>query len=260
MKLSFPFLKKAIKPSVLVAISALVSTPVFAKDITVFAAASMTNALNQIVDIYNKDHADKAVVSYASSSTLARQISQGAPADIYISANERWMDYLQKQGLLNDRRDLAANELVIVSSLDNVKKVVPDAKGIEDINKAGRIAVGDPQHVPAGIYARQTLESLGVWNKVQNNLARANNVRSALALVERGESPYGIVYETDAEAAKNVHIVAVFPSSLHTPITYPAAMIGKEPSKEVKAFYQFLNSAQAGKILQQHGFSLTGNQ
>ncbi len=223
MKLSFPCIRKAIKPSLIIALSAMVSTQVFARDITVFAAASMTNALNQIVDVYNQAHDDKAVVSYASSSTLARQISQGAPADIYISANEKWMDYLQKQGLLNDRRDLVENKLVIVSSLDGVKSVSPDAEGIEAISKAGRIAVGDPMHVPAGIYAMQTLESLGVWNQVQNNLARANNVRSALALVERGESPYGIVYETDAEAARNVHIVAVFPANLHAPITYPAA-------------------------------------
>lgn len=183
------------------------SGPAFAADkITVFAAASLTNALQDIAVQYKQEKQVDVVASYASSSTLARQIEQGAPADLFISADQQWMDYaIDKQQIVaNTRYTLLGNELVLIAPQDSqIDKVEIDKKtDWKKLLEGGRLAVGDPDHVPAGIYAKESLENLGAWSTLAPEMARANNVRSAMALVERAEAPLGIVYGSDAVASK----------------------------------------------------------
>lgn len=196
------------------------SGPAFAADkITVFAAASLTNALQDIAVQYKQEKQVDVVASYASSSTLARQIEQGAPADLFISADQQWMDYaIDKQQIVaNTRYTLLGNELVLIAPQDSqIDKVEIDKKtDWKKLLEGGRLAVGDPDHVPAGIYAKESLENLGAWSTLAPEMARANNVRSAMALVERAEAPLGIVYGSDAVASKKVKVVGIFPEASH---------------------------------------------
>lgn len=179
-----------------------------------FAAASLTNALNEIAAQYKQETNNQVVASYASSSTLARQIEQGAPANLFISADQQWMDYVIDKQLMvkNTRYTLLGNELVLIApktaKLDNVEiNQQTDWKKLLD---GGRMAVGDPDHVPVGIYAKESLEKLGAWDTVNPMLARTNNVRSGMALVERDEAPLGIVYGSDAVASDKVKVVGIF--------------------------------------------------
>ncbi|GAB1441157.1 molybdate ABC transporter substrate-binding protein [Providencia sp.] len=198
----------------------------FAADkITVFAAASLTNALNEISEQYKKDTNVEVVASYASSSTLARQIEQGAPANLFISADQQWMDFAIDKKLMveNTRYTLLGNELVLIAPKDaKIDKVeINKQTDWKKLLDGGRLAVGDPDHVPVGIYAKEALSNLGAWETVDPLLARTNNVRSGMALVERQEAPLGIVYGSDAVASQKVKVVGVFPADTHKPVEIP---------------------------------------
>ncbi|MCB2191508.1 MAG: molybdate ABC transporter substrate-binding protein [Deltaproteobacteria bacterium] len=227
--------------------------------VMVFAAASTTNAVSDVIKAYEAAGKGKAVASFASSSTLAKQIANGAPAQVYLSANVKWMNYLAEKTLLepDSRVDLLGNRLVLIAP-KGAKKLGPIQAGMPLLKCLGdgRLAVGDPDHVPAGIYAKQALMSLGLWKKAEPRLARAANVRAALALVERGEAPLGIVYSTDAAITPKVTVLGRFPESSHKPIVYPLALLKDEATAQAKDFWQFLQSDQAKAIFTKYGFSV----
>lgn len=228
--------------------------------VTVFAAASMTNALNQIAQDYKKAKPEQEIVfSFASSSTLAKQIEQGAPADIFVSANKKWMTHLSENGLTvkDSEQVLAGNELVLIVPQASQLKDVDVAKGgwIAEL-KESFLSVGDPDHVPAGQYAKEALTNLKLWDKVEAKLARGKDVRAALALVERAEAPLGIVYSTDGKVSEGVKIVGVFPAGTYKAVEYPVALLKDRDSAESRAFLNYLNLAEAKKVLASYGFSV----
>lgn len=241
------------------ALLAAFSSSAMAADVTVFAAASLTNALQDVSAQYKKEKQVDVVASYASSSTLARQIEQGAPADLFISADQQWMDYAidKQQMLANTRFTLLGNELVLIAPKDSkITKVEIDKKtNWKKLLEGGRLAVGDPDHVPAGIYARESLENLGAWSTLAPEMARANNVRSAMALVERAEAPLGIVYGSDAVASDKVKVVGIFPEASHKPVEYPMAIVKGHENPTVTAFYDYLKSPAAAVIFEKYGFT-----
>lgn len=251
------FWGKLIAGSVLVA--GLAAQAQAADKVTVFAAASLTNAMQDIAAQYQKEKGVQVVSSFASSSTLARQIEQGAPADLFISADQQWMDYsISKQQIVeNTRYTLLGNELVLVaaktSKIDNVE--IDDKTQWTKLLVDSRLAVGDPDHVPAGIYAKEALQKLGAWSTLEPKLARASDVRGALALVEREEAPLGIVYGSDAIASKKVKVVGTFPASSHKPVEYPMAIVKDHEKPEVRAFYDYLKTPAASAIFKQYGFA-----
>jgi len=223
--------------------------------VVVFAAASLRNALDDAIRAYK---GPKPVVSYAGSSSLARQIERGAPAAIFISADRDWMDYLERHGRLvaGTRSDLLGNRLVLIApastgSQARIERGMPLARWL---GKHGRLAMGDPDHVPAGKYAKAALESLGVWNSVRGRIAATENVRVALALVARGEAPLGVVYATDAREEPKVREVGSFDPSLHPPIVYPAALLRGAPAA-AGDLLAFLRGARARRAFAKHGFT-----
>jgi molybdate transport system substrate-binding protein len=221
-----------------------------AQRITVFAAASLKNALEEIAG-------HDAVLVFASSAALARQIERGAPADVYISANEQWMDDLQQRGRIvaASRLDLLRNRLVLIApAASRVQGVIAPGFPLARLLGGGRLAMGDPAHVPAGEYARAALETLGVWGAVQRRIAAADNVRAALALVSRREAPLGIVYATDAAIDPGVRIVGEFPAASHPPIVYPAALIAPGAKRAAARFLASLRAPPARAIFRKHGF------
>lgn len=226
--------------------------------ITVFAAASTTNAVTEMAELFEKSHPVKVRLSFASSSTLAKQIENGAPADIYLSANPTWMDYLADKGAIvsSSRSDLLGNRIVLIapqaSPLENI--TVDSTLDLAQMLGEGRLAMGDPDHVPAGMYGKQAFEQLGLWHAVEDKIAGAKDVRAALVLVERGETPLGQVYATDAAISKKVKVVGMFPEESHPPIIYPVAMI-KETSY-AKAFMTFLRSQESTAVFLKYGFSI----
>jgi molybdate transport system substrate-binding protein len=227
-----------------------------AADVTVFAAASLTDVFKQAGDLYRVKTGKEATFSFAASSALARQIEASGGADIFVSADRDWMDYLDKKGLIapGTRKDLLGNRLVLVApaGLDIEVKIAPhfDLAGVLG---HGRLALADPDTVPAGKYAKASLTALGVWDGVAGNLAPAENVRVALAYVARGEAPLGIVYATDAASEKRVHVVGIFPDSSHAPIVYPIALT-KDARPAAKAFLDFLEGPEAAAIYAKAGF------
>jgi molybdate transport system substrate-binding protein len=235
-----------------------IGAPARADGVLVFAAASTTDAVNAIIAAYGKT-GGKVKASYASSSTLARQIVNGAPASIFISADQKWMDYVAKADRIatGTRRDLLRNSLVLIAPMASKAaiKIVPGFHLAAALGK-DRLAIGDPDHVPAGIYARQALTHLGVWKQVADKTARARDVRAALALVERGETPFGIVYSTDAKASSKVRIVGTFPRDSHPPIVYPAALIAGHDTAEAKRFFAFMTSPNGARIFARFGFTV----
>lgn len=232
------------------------STLSFAENITVFAAASMTNVLQEINKDFEKQYPeDKITFSFASSSVLAKQIEQDAPADIFISADLKWMDYVaQKQPeKTKNIQHLVKNDLVLIAPLESQIQ----ADNIQAVDFAKELAnsylsVGDPDHVPAGKYAKKALTHYKLWETVEPRLARAKNVRDALSFVERGESPLGIVYSTDAKISKKVKVVAVFPTESYGEVVYPVATIG-EKIAAVK-FLNFLKTPEAKAKFTEAGF------
>ncbi len=224
----------------------------------VLAAASMQQALEEIGAAWVAQGHVPPVVSTAASSVLARQIEQGAPADLFISADEKWMDHLQQAGLLRDgtRGNIAGNRLVLVGSREGgtgAIELVPGA--LPAALAGGRLSMAETGSVPAGRYGKAALEALGLWGEVESQVASAENVRAALALVERGEAPLGIVYSSDAHAAPDLPVRAVFPESSHPPILYPAAVLAASTHDEAQDFRDFLASPQAAEILARHGFA-----
>lgn len=230
-----------------------------AADILVFGAASTTTIMDEVAALYQQRGLGHVVGSYASSSTLAKQIANGAPADIFLSANEKWMDYVVAKKAIDPatRRDLLTNRLVLIAPADThwTITIAPGFK-LADALHGGYLAMGDPDNVPAGIYGRQALTSLGAWDSVADHVARAANVRAALALVARGEAVAGVVYSTDAAITSKVRVVATFPENSHPPITYPVAIVAGHESPKVKKFYDFLMSDAARAIYERNGFGL----
>ena len=228
--------------------------------VTVFAAASTTNAVTEIGALFSQQNEERFLPSFASSSTLAKQIDNGAPADIYISANKKWMDYLEEKKMIEPgtRIDLLSNRIVLIvpagSSVNNIA-IAPGFDLLRYIGD-GRLSMGDPDHVPAGIYGKQALESLGVWAAVENRVARAKDVRAALALVERDEAPVGLVYATDAAISKQVRVVGTFPETSHPPIVYPVAIVAGKQSPAAERFMALLQSPAAKSIFEKYGFSV----
>lgn len=227
--------------------------------VVVFAASSLTGALSAIGKAWERQSGSKVTFSFASSSTLARQIVLGAPAQIYISADVMWMNYVQSRGkiFVASRTQLLANRLALVAPRQSHIGRIDIRPGLALAAQlaGGMLAMGNPMHVPVGIYAREALKSLGVWRSVRDQVARSASDRAALALVALGECPLGIVYATDALAADAVKIVGIFPPATHKPIVYPAALTraGKADAA-AHAFFRFLTSARAARIFRDHGF------
>lgn len=241
----------------LLVLSLLLAPLARAEDVTIFAAASLTDALGEIGKAYEAARKGRIVASFASSSDLARQIEHGAPADIFISADQQWADYLDQRGLIEkgSRLTLLSNDLVLVAPAGSDVKLAigpnfPLASALGD----GRLAVGDPDHVPAGIYAHQALETLGVWGSVESKLARAGSVRAALLFVERGDCPLGIVYRSDALSDPKVRVVGTFPADSHPPVIYPAARIAGHGSPAAIEFLHYLIGPEASAVFKKYGF------
>jgi molybdate transport system substrate-binding protein len=233
--------------------------PLIAQEqITVFAAASLKNALDDANAAFTRATGLKVVASYEASSALAKQIEQGAPADIFISADLRWMDYANEHKLIkpDTRVNLLGNKLVLIaprdSRLDQV--AIGDGFDIAKLAGDGRIAVADVKAVPAGLYAKAALERLGSWTSAEPKLAQAGNVRATLAFVARGETPIGIVYETDARAEPKVKIIGTFPDGSHPPVTYPVAATVNGKATAVR-YLSFLATPAAKAIFDRYGFS-----
>lgn len=223
----------------------------------VLAAASLQESMTAAAEAWAAKGHPKPVISFAASSALARQIEAGAPADLFVSADEPWMDEIEKKGLIRPgtRVSFLANDLVLVARA-GTKGNVTIRKGfpLARILGGGRLAIADPEAVPAGRYAKAALTNLGVWPQVANRIAGAESVRAALALVERGQAPYGIVYSTDARASKEVRLAGVFPASSHPPITYPIALLKSSTSPDAEGFRRFLISKEGTAIFRRFGF------
>ena len=231
---------------------------VLAADITVFAAASLKESLDEQARRFEADTGSRVVVSYGASNALAKQIEAGAPANLFISADLEWMDYLDQRRLLapGSRVNLLRNRLVLVAPAGSSTAVkIGPGFDLAGALGNGKLAMANPDSVPAGKYGKAALESLGAWSKVEKQVVRSENVRAALALVARGEAAYGIVYRTDALAEKGVRIVDTFPDTSHPPIVYPAALIATKATPPAKALLDYLRSAAARSIWDKHGFS-----
>jgi molybdate transport system substrate-binding protein len=228
------------------------------KSIVVFAAASMKNALDDADAAFTAKSGIKVVASYAASSALMKQIEQGAPADVFLSADIKWMDYGAQRNLIktDTRFNLLGNRLVLIAPKDSKLNNVSIAPGFDlaALAGSGRIAVGDVRAVPAGLYAKAALEKLGAWPAVEAKLAMAENVRAALVLVARGEAPLGIVYGTDAKIEPGVKIVGVFPEDSHPPIIYPVALT-TNAKPDAAQYLAFLRTQAAKSIFERYGFS-----
>ena len=231
----------------------------------VFAAASLTNALNSIGPLYTRRSGENVTFSFAASSTLARQIAAGAQANVFFSADTDWMDFLQSRGLIDPatRRDIVGNRLALIAPKGSTVRLLvrKDFDLAGALGGNGRLAIGEPQSVPAGRYAREALRSLGVWDSVSGRLIPAENVRAALEYVARGEAPLGIVYETDALIEPRVRIVGLFPTSSHPRIDYPAAVVAaahggppRDRAAGADRFVRFLASPDARQIFHKFGF------
>jgi molybdate transport system substrate-binding protein len=228
-----------------------------AAPVTVFAAASLKNALDEVGAEYAKAGRE-ARFSYAASSAIARQIEQGAPADVFVSADTDWMDYLAQRSLVvaASRRDLLTNRLALIAPADS-KVSLRIARGmpLARVLGGGRLAVAGPD-VPAGKYARASLTALGVWDGVAGQLAQAENVRTALQYVARGEAPLGIVYDTDAKVEPKVRIVGLFPEGTHPKIVYPAAVVANSKNPDAARFLAFMSGPKAAVVFRKYGFTV----
>ena len=229
------------------------------KPVVVFAAASLKNALDRIAKDWEAKAGKTATLSFAASSALAKQIESGAPADLFISADLKWMDWVAERNLIDpaSRKSLLGNALVLIAPKDStttlkIEKGFALAEALGD----GRLAMGEPESVPAGIYGKAALTHLGVWDAVASKVAGAENVRVALAYVARGETPLGIVYATDAKSEPAVKVVDTFPAGSHPPVVYPVAVTASSTNAEAKAFLEFLSSPEATQIFEDEGFTV----
>lgn len=253
-------MRAIVRPLLLFLCVLLMPLAAHAQELTVFAAASLTDAMKDVSALWTSAGHAPLRLSFGASSTLARQIEEGAPAALFASADEKWMDYLARKSLIvaDTRKDLLGNDLVLVVPSDKPQHVTIgpgfDLLGLLGAN--GRIATGDPQHVPVGIYAEQALKKLGLWDGVAARLARTDDVRAALLLVERGEAPAGIVYATDAAVSKAVMVAGIFPADSHDAISYPFALTKGRDSVEARTLMTFLASPQARAVFAQRGFKV----
>ena len=238
----------------------LAPMPSRAREATVFVAASLTDAMKDIAAAWAKAGHKPPRLSFGASSTLARQIEQGAPANIFASADVKWMDYLVERKLIatDTRKDLLGNTLVFIVPADKPRRIAvgPGLDLGALLGPTGRIATGDPAHVPVGLYARDALVRLGLWDAVMPRLARTEDVRVALLLVERGEAPAGIVYATDATASKGVTVAGTFPDDSHQTIVYPFAVTKAGDTPEARSVMTFLTGPQARTVFTQRGFKV----
>jgi molybdate transport system substrate-binding protein len=231
------------------------------RDVLVFAAASLKNALDEAAAQWQRESGKKVVISYAASNTLIKQIEQGAPADMFISADLDWMDYGQQKGLIkpDTRSNLLGNRLVLIAPKDsNISANIQPGFDLAALLKGGRLAMGNVDAVPAGKYGKASLEKLGAWDGVKDKIAQAESVRAALLLVARGEAPLGIVYQTDAAADPTVKIVGTFPENTHPPIIYPIALTKDSTNPDALAFLNFIRSPAARPIFERQGFTVLG--
>ena len=234
-------------------------THAFAAEVLVFGAASLKEALDEQARRFAESSGHKVTVSYAASSALARQIANGAPADLFISADLEWMDYLDARHLLRQgtRVELLRNALVLIApAASPAKLVIGPGFPLAAALGSGRLAMADPDSVPAGKYGRSALMQLGVWPSVEPRIARSENVRAALILVSRGEAPFGIVYATDAQADKAVRVVATFPADSHPAIVYPAAIVAASASPAAQPLLDYLQSTAARPVWERYGFHM----
>ena len=225
--------------------------------VLVFAAASLADVLREVDAAFTAQTGIRVTSSLAASSTLAKQIEAGAPADVYLSADLQWMDYLEERGLLRtgSRQDVVGNSLVLIAPASRALQVrIAPGLDLAKLLGNGRLAVADPDSVPAGIYAREGLQRLGIWSSVASRLVRAENVRAALEYVARGDAPLGIVYRTDALAEKRVRIVGVFPADSHPPIVYPAALT-RHANAAAARYVAFITGVDAQPIFRKWGFA-----
>ena len=243
----------------LVAVAAAMSVRA-EQPVTVFAAASLTHAFERIGALYEERTGRPIRFSFAASSTLARQIEAGAPAQIYASANERWMDHVAAAGLIDadSRISPIGNRLVLIAPADSPLREVTvdetlDLAGL--IGDGARVAMADPDHTPVGLYAREALETLGLWSQAEGLLARTADVRAAVALVETGEAPLGLVYATDAASSHRVRVVGRVPEDAHTPISYPFAIVAERQTPKVRQVFAFLTGPEAARIFEDAGFT-----
>ncbi len=241
------------------ALTLLPIAPARGADLTVFAAASLKEALDEQASKFEADTGSKVVVSYAGSNALAKQIEAGAPADVFLSADVDWVDYLDKHKLIRPgtRVDLLRNRLVLIAPADSPASLrIAPGFGLAAALGAGRLAMANPDSVPAGKYGRDALRSLGIWTAIEPHMARAENARGALLLVARGEAPFGLVYATDALADRKVRVVDTFAESTHAPIVYPVAIVASSRSPYAQRFVDSLASPAARAIWARHGFTM----
>ena len=230
-----------------------------ADKVTVFAAASMKNALDAANAEWQKETGNETTVSYAASSALAKQIEAAAPADLFISADLAWMDYVAEKKLIREdtRSNLLGNRIVLIAPKDKADKVeIKEGFDLAGLIGDGKLAMGAVDSVPAGKYGKAALEKLGIWSSVEGKVAGAESVRAALALVSRGVAPYGIVYQTDAAADPGVAIVGAFPEDSHPPIIYPVAILADSKSPAASAYLDFLKSDKAAPFFTEQGFTV----
>ena len=231
------------------------------KPLVVFAAASLQNALKDVGAAYTGATGQPVTFSFAGSSAMARQIEEGAPAEVFVSADPDWMDYLEKKGLVRpgSRHDLLTNHLALIAPKDSAVrlKIAPGFPLAAALGADGRLAMADPNAVPAGLYGKAALQKLGVWPAVEHRVAIGENVRAALLFVARGEAPLGIVYDTDAKVEPQVRIVDLFPDDSHPPIRYPAAAT-RGAAQDASRFLDFLSGPQARAVFAHYGFQVLG--
>jgi molybdate transport system substrate-binding protein len=230
-------------------------------DLIVFAAASLKNALDAVNAAWQKETGKSAKISYAASSALAKQIESGAPAQVFISADLDWMDYLAGKTLIKPetRSNLLGNRIVLVAPKDKAQAVdIKPGFDLANVVGSGRLAMANVDSVPAGKYGKAALEKLGAWAGVADRLAQAENVRAALLLVSRGEAPAGIVYQTDAASDSGVAIIGTFPESTHPPIIYPVALTTSATSPDAAAFLAYIKSGKAKPAFEAQGFTVLG--
>lgn len=246
--------------SLVCVLTVFVSFAAFAAEkVMVFAAASTTNVMDEVLALYNKQGGN-AVGSYDSSGSLARLIKAGSPAAIFISADQKWMNELEKENLLEPgtRVNLLGNSIVLIAKADSKLQQVDLSKKPDLVKMLGdgRLAIGNPESVPNGTYAREGFMKLGLWDGIKDRLAMAQNVRVALKYVSEGETPLGVVFGTDAAADKNVKVLSVFPAGSTPDVSYPSAVLKGKASPEVKKLYDFLRSPEAKAVYKKYGFSV----
>ncbi len=252
----YPLLYNGMKPIYLSFLLIGLVLPAFGAPLTIYAAVSTIQPMKQIEQLWAKDGGRKLRIVYGSSGGLARQISSGAPANIYVSANKRWVDYLisSSVAVVASRRVIMKNRLVLIAPTGkrhSIKELSIDIPRL--LGKDGRIAIGDPSHVPVGLYAREAMTSLGIWKTIRSRSARTQNARLVLSLVRRGETPLGIVYRTEVENEPSVQVLKTFPEKLHTTIEYQAILTENDHA-EADDFLDLLNSSKIRSLYRSAGF------